>query len=194
MLWSILNIINEIHLIYICCCLVNKSCLTLLLSNVAHEVPLSMGFSKQKHWSELPFPSPKELPDPGIQSASPTSPALQADLRWTTQEAQKTQNQGILLLTVVSRRNSVTYLFFLKAHHFRGNWKCPPRPLLCLNCFLNLIKFNVSISKVFTNVKRFFWPLILSPLFDQEFCIFCKKETICPSVFCQVHAETWGFD
>ena len=119
---------------------------------------------------------------------------LQADLRWTTQEAQKTQNQGILLLTVVSRRNSVTYLFFLKAHHFRGNWKCPPRPLLCLNCFLNLIKFNVSISKVFTNVKRFFWPLILSPLFDQEFCIFCKKETICPSVFCQVHVETWGFD
>ena len=113
---------------------------------------------------------------------------------WTIQEAQKTQNQGILLLPVVSRRNSVTHLFFLKAHHFRGNWKCPPRPLLCLNCFLNLIKFNVSISKVFTNVKGFFWPLILSPLFDQEFCIFCKKETICPSVFCQVYAETWGFD
>lgn len=75
---------------------------------------------------------------------------------WITQEAQKTQNQGILLLTVVSRRNSVAHLFFLKAHHFRGNWKCPPRPLLCLNCFLNLIKFNVSISKVFTNVKGFF--------------------------------------
>ena len=60
--------------------------------------------------------------------------------RWTTQEAQKTiQNQGILLLRVVSRGNSVAHLFFLKAHHFSGNWKCPPIPLLCLNCFLNIL-------------------------------------------------------
>ena len=31
-----------------------------------------MGFSRQEHWSELPFPSPGHLPDPGIESASPT--------------------------------------------------------------------------------------------------------------------------
>ena len=79
MLWSILNIINEIYLIYICSCLGNKSCLTLLLSHVAHKVPLSMGLFRQKHWSQLPFPSPKELSDPGIQFACPMSPALQVD-------------------------------------------------------------------------------------------------------------------
>ena len=43
---------------------------------VAHQAPLSMGFSRQKYWSELPFPSPGDLPDPGIESRSP---ALQAD-------------------------------------------------------------------------------------------------------------------
>ena len=35
-----------------------------------------MGFSKQEYWSGLPFPSPGDLPDPGIE---PRSPALQAD-------------------------------------------------------------------------------------------------------------------
>ena len=43
---------------------------------VAHQAPPSMGFSKQEYWSGLPFPSPGDLPNPGIE---PTSPALQAD-------------------------------------------------------------------------------------------------------------------
>ena len=43
---------------------------------VARQVPLSMGFSQEEHWSGLPFPSPGDLPDPGIE---PGSPALQAD-------------------------------------------------------------------------------------------------------------------
>ena len=42
---------------------------------VAHQAPLSMGFSRQEYWSGLPFPSPGDLPDPGIE---PRSPALQA--------------------------------------------------------------------------------------------------------------------
>ena len=43
---------------------------------VAHQAPLSMGFSRQEYWSGLPFPSPGDLPNPGIE---PRSPALQAD-------------------------------------------------------------------------------------------------------------------
>ena len=43
---------------------------------VAHQAPPSMEFSRQEYWSELPFPSPGDLPDPGIL---PTSPAFQAD-------------------------------------------------------------------------------------------------------------------
>ena len=43
---------------------------------VVHQAPLSMGFSRQEYWSGLPFPSPGNLPDPGIK---PRSPALQGD-------------------------------------------------------------------------------------------------------------------
>ena len=43
---------------------------------VAYEAPQSMGFSRQEYWSGLPFPSPGDLPNPGIE---PGSPALEAD-------------------------------------------------------------------------------------------------------------------
>ena len=42
----------------------------------AHQAPQSMGFPRQQYWSRLPFSSPGELPNPGIESRSPT---LQAD-------------------------------------------------------------------------------------------------------------------
>ena len=57
--------------------LVAKSCPTLETSwTVAHQAPLSMGFSRQEYWSGLPFPSPGDLPNPGIELRSP---ALQVD-------------------------------------------------------------------------------------------------------------------
>ena len=43
---------------------------------VAYQAPPFMGFSRQEYWSGLPFPSPGDLPDPGIE---PGSPAWQAD-------------------------------------------------------------------------------------------------------------------
>ena len=43
---------------------------------VAYQALPSMGFSRQESWNGLPFPSPGDLPDPGIK---PGSPALQAD-------------------------------------------------------------------------------------------------------------------
>ena len=46
--------------------------------NVAHQVPLSMGFFRQEYWSRLPFPPP-DLPDPGIKRGSPVSSALAVD-------------------------------------------------------------------------------------------------------------------
>ena len=45
----------------------------------AHQAPLSMGFSRQEYWSGLPYPSPGDLPNPGIESMSPMSPAMQVD-------------------------------------------------------------------------------------------------------------------
>ena len=43
---------------------------------IARQAPPSMGFSRQEYWNGLPFPSPGDLSDPGIE---PRSPALQAD-------------------------------------------------------------------------------------------------------------------
>ena len=43
---------------------------------VAHQAPLSMGFSRQEYWSGLPFPPPGDLPNPGMEPESPAFPAL----------------------------------------------------------------------------------------------------------------------
>ena len=54
------------------------SCVRLFVTpwTVALPAPPSMGFSRQEYWRGLPFPSPEDLPDPGIE---PGSPALEAD-------------------------------------------------------------------------------------------------------------------
>ena len=44
----------------------------------SHQAPLSLGFSRREHWSGLPFPSPEDLPHPGIEPRSPVSLALAA--------------------------------------------------------------------------------------------------------------------
>ena len=52
--------------------LVAQSCPTLATPwTVACQAPLSMGFSRQEYWSGLPFPSPGDLPGPGMKPASP---------------------------------------------------------------------------------------------------------------------------
>ena len=58
---------------YVCSVLANST--TPL--TVAHQAPLSMGFSLQEYWSGLPVPPPGDLPDSGIKLLSPASPALQ---------------------------------------------------------------------------------------------------------------------
>ena len=54
------------------------SCVRLFATpwTVAYQAPPSVEFSRQEYWSGLPFPSPGDLPDPGIE---PGSPSLQAD-------------------------------------------------------------------------------------------------------------------
>ena len=60
------------------CCAQSLSCIQLFGTKwtVACQPPLSMRFSRQEHWSGLPCPPPGDLPNPGVESRSPT---LQAD-------------------------------------------------------------------------------------------------------------------
>ena len=59
-----------------CLCMLSSFVVSDSLEPVAHQAPLSMGFSRQEYWSGLPFPPPRDLPDPGIKLASLMSPAL----------------------------------------------------------------------------------------------------------------------
>ena len=55
------------------CMLSQFSCVRLFAAQLtlACQAPLSMGFSRQEYWSGFPFPSPRDLPDPGIEPESP---------------------------------------------------------------------------------------------------------------------------
>ena len=64
---------EHIGYFYISCSVMSDS---VTLWTVAHQAPLSMGFSRQEYWIGFPCPSPRDLPDPGIE---PGFPALQAD-------------------------------------------------------------------------------------------------------------------
>ena len=82
--------------------LVAKLCLTLAIPwTVDHQAPLSMGFPGQKYWSGLPFPSPRDLPQPGIK---PKSPVLQADslLSEPPEKPKNTPGSSVMISRCVS--------------------------------------------------------------------------------------------
>ena len=59
---------------------------------VSHQAPLSMKFSRKEYWSELPFPSPGDLPDPGIKL---WSPALQGETLWSEPLGKQENNSSV---------------------------------------------------------------------------------------------------
>ena len=67
----------EINLLLTCLCVCSAASNSFETPcTVAHQAPLSMGFFQREYWSGLPFPSPGDLPDPGIKLTSSASPAL----------------------------------------------------------------------------------------------------------------------
>ena len=72
----IINILSEEC---VCVCSVAQLYPTLCESmdyNPVLQAPLSMGSSRQEYWSDLPFPPPGDLPNPGIKPASPRLPTV----------------------------------------------------------------------------------------------------------------------
>ena len=66
-------LLSERNSSLLCVCVCVFSCFWLSATRKTCQAPLSMEFSRQEYWSELPFPTPSDLPDPGIE---PESPAL----------------------------------------------------------------------------------------------------------------------
>ena len=63
----------------VCVCVCSVMSDSVKLWTVAHQAPLSVGFSRQEYWSRLPFSPPGDLPDPKIKSTYLGSSALHAD-------------------------------------------------------------------------------------------------------------------
>ena len=59
----------------VCTCVLSHICLCNPI-DIACQAPPSMEFSRQEYWSGLPFPTPGDLPNPGIEQTSPVAPAL----------------------------------------------------------------------------------------------------------------------
>ena len=99
-------------------CAYSFSCvwLSTTLWTVAHQPPLSMGFSRQEYWSGLPCPPPGGLPNPGIK---PSSPSLQADY-WQPQRKPSVPSQLTFSTIFVSsiRWRIATVLFSSWKHHY----------------------------------------------------------------------------
>ena len=62
--------------VHTCVCSVTQSCLKHFATpwTVACQAPQSMGFPRQEYWDGLPFPTPGDLPNPGIELLSPVYP------------------------------------------------------------------------------------------------------------------------
>ena len=70
---------------------------------IAHQGPLSMGFSRQEYWSGLPFPPPGNLPDLGIKLAFLTSPALAGGFFTTSVQFSSVAQLCLILCDPVNR-------------------------------------------------------------------------------------------
>ena len=75
---------------------------------IAHRAPLSMGVPGQEYWRGLPFPSPRDIPDPGIEPASPTSPVLQVDSLLLNHHRSSAYELIDPIISIVSMRDLVS--------------------------------------------------------------------------------------
>ena len=82
---------------------------------VVGQAPLSMGFSRQEYWSGLPFPSPRNLPDPGIE---PESPVLQADSLPSELPGNPSAPLNLLSIFIENSFRAEKSLFYPKAFQY----------------------------------------------------------------------------
>ena len=100
----------------------SRSQLCETLWTVAHQSPLSMGFSKQEYWSGFPCPPPGDLLKPGIEPMCLTSPALAGRIfttstTWETQTLSETVDQmGLIDIFRTFHPDAEEYTFFSSAH------------------------------------------------------------------------------
>ena len=133
------NCIGFFVLLYVCECVsvfVSQSCPGLCIPwTGTHQGFLSMEFSRQEHWSGLPFPSPGDLPDPRVR---PESPALWADSLPSEALAQFTNLPNLC------------YMFL----HLLGSHRSSRNHLLQIVFMLQKIKLGFTVVLTCPRVQR----------------------------------------
>ena len=94
---------------------------------IAHQAALSMGFSRQEYWSGLPFPTPQDLPTPGILIFARFWTELQrysSEIHWTDNYCQNYISNAALLSNILGSGSSRTFyhywkviMFYILNHH-----------------------------------------------------------------------------
>ena len=119
---------------------------------VACQAPLSIGLSRQNYWNGLPFPSPGDLPDPGIEPATLISPALAVGFLTTSsifyiKQRKKLQAQAVLYRSIspctekegqgTECLSASSSIFFLLPRELKQHSRnhCPGKCLLINFCF-----------------------------------------------------------
>ena len=118
------------------------------LWTVAHQIPLSLRFSRQEYWNGLPCPPPGDLPDSGMKSMPLMSPALAARF-FTTSISWEAPRQGMAVHTSIPRPR-VSKFLLVYTSEIRG-YKLVTRSL---NLVFTILKsFNIKIQ-IFTFFKK----------------------------------------
>ena len=129
---------------------------------VAHQAPPSMEFSRQEHWSGLPFPPPGDLPDPRIEPTSPACIGRQILYHWVTWEAgglhvfnpqnelvSRQNNACVTDEATTPRRSKMTCLeslgpwfslrfrYILKSASSLMHWESGKQAFLCCECIFH---------------------------------------------------------
>ena len=145
---------------------------------VAHQAPPYMGFSRQEYWSGLPFPSPGDLPDPGIE---PRSPALEADaltseppVKVTSKWKQQKHCQKPLTFSMPNYKLKRIYLYILSFNKWLSTilfeariTSCPEASIIfseelkCISslfipryCFILILQVNFFFTYKFLLLKK----------------------------------------
>ena len=178
-------------LIYCCCCLVIKLCLTLTtLWTVVFQDPQSVRFFRQEYWSGLPFPSPGDLPNPGIE---PASPALAGGFFTTL--------TNLYAICLWCRNFILHYIFYIHIHQDPVQISLPFLIILEKNCFL---PFSLRSCK---SLGFFVTSVLFRFILCKLFCLFSypldqkllksrdmSKKSFCPqklSRICWVEQGIW---
>ena len=126
-----------------------QSRLTLWPWTVAHQAPLSMGFSRQEYWSGLPCPPPGDLPNPGMEPTSPESPGLQVNFLPLCYQG-SLYFYGYILALFFRLLNffflSLGFLWFLRETVSWHEWSAFTGSTICLVIYnLYFILFNLVV-------------------------------------------------